>query len=90
MKNLQTFEQFLNEASKYKPEDFAEGDTIEFNDGEEFIVVKSGMRNPSDRKKADEITMRPHNDLAKKRNVSMASDFSMGYLEKNVKQINKK
>ena len=86
MKNLQTFEQFLNEASKYKPEDFAEGDTIEFNDGEEFIVVKSGMRNPSDRKKADEITMRPHNDLAKKRNVSMSSDFSMAYIEKNAKK----
>ena len=90
MKHLQTFESFLNEASKYKPEDFPEGTTIEFNDGEEFIVVKSGMRNPSDRKKADEITMRPHNDLAKKRNVSMASDFSMGYIEKNAKQINKK
>jgi hypothetical protein len=90
MKNLQTFEQFINETSKYKPEDFTEGDTVEFNDGEEFIVVKSGMRHPSDRKKADEITMRPHNDLAKKRNVNMASDFSMGYLEKNVKKVNKR
>jgi hypothetical protein len=90
MKNIQSFEEFLNEGNKYKAEDFAEGDTIEFKDGEEFIVVKSGMRNPSDRKKADEITMRPHNDLAKKKNVSMASDFSMDYIEKNVKKINKK
>lgn len=89
MKNIQSFEEFLNESSKYKPEDFPVGTTIEFNDGEEFIVVKSGMRHPSDRKKADQITMRPHNDLAKKRNISLPSDFSMGYIEKNVKKIEK-
>jgi hypothetical protein len=90
LRYVKTYESFLNESNKtYKVEDFPEGTIVGFNDGEEFIVVKSGMRHPSDRKKEDEITMRPHNDLAKKRNVNMASDFSMGYLEKNVKDIKK-
>jgi hypothetical protein len=90
MTHIPTFEEFLNEGnSNWKIEDFPMGAIIEFKDGEDWIVVKPGMRHPSDRRKADEITAKPHNDLARKRNVSMGSDFGLEYLNKNVKNIKK-
>lgn len=88
MKHLHTFEGFLNEAN-YKQEDFPAGSIVHFKDGEEWIVVEPGLRGSNNRRKSDEVTMRPHNKVAKDRNVSMASDFSMGYLNREATKIEK-
>jgi hypothetical protein len=88
MKHLHTFESFLNEAN-YKPEDFPVDSIVHFKDGEEWIVVKSGMRGSGNFKQSDEITMKPHNKLAKDRNVSMSSDFRMVFLNKEATKIEK-
>lgn len=89
MKNLQTFNEFLNEASRYSPSDFTEGDIIHFKDGESWRVVKAGLRGSNNRVKSNEITIKPENKLAKDRNVSMSIDVDMEYLNKEVKKIEK-
>jgi hypothetical protein len=88
MKGLFKNNEQINESkNKFKTEDFPEGSKILFNDGEEWIVVKPGMRGSSNRLKSDEISAKPFNKLAKDRNVSLPVDFSLNYLNDNVKKI---
>jgi len=88
MKHLQTFESFLNEAN-YKPADFPAGSIVHFKDGEEWIVVEPGMRASNARRQSNEVTLMPHNKLAKDKNVSMSSDFTMDYLNREATKIEK-
>jgi hypothetical protein len=74
--------------NNYKITDFPEGTKILFNDGEEWIVVKKGMRGSGSFRKSDEITIKPFNKLAKDKNVSLPIDINLGYLNSNVKEIN--
>ena len=90
MKHIQTFESFVNEAAnQFKVEDFAVGSHVHFKDGEEWLVVEPGMRRPDSRRKDDEITMKPFNKKAKDSNVSLAIDFTVEYLNKEVTKIDK-
>lgn len=68
----------------YEIEDFKEDDLIHFRDGMVWIVVKTGMRKSYDRKRNDEVTVKPYNDLAKERNVSIPQDFSIDFINKNI------
>jgi hypothetical protein len=68
--------------------DFPAGSKILFNDGEEWIVVEKGMRGSGTQRKSDEITIRPFNKLAKDKNVSLAIDVNLEFLNANVKEIN--
>lgn len=78
----------INESkNKFKIEDFVEGSKVLFNDGEEWIVVKKGMRGSGSWKKSDEITIKPFNKLAKDKNVSLAIDVNLDYLNTNVKSV---
>jgi hypothetical protein len=74
--------------NNYKITDFPEDSKILFNDGEEWIVVKKGMRGTGSYRKSDEITIKPFNKLAKDKNVSLAIDVNLDYLNANVKKIN--
>jgi hypothetical protein len=74
--------------NNYKITDFPEDSKILFNDGEEWIVVKKGMRGTGSHRKSDEITIKPFNKLAKDKNVSLAIDVNLDYLNSNVKKIN--
>jgi len=74
--------------NNYKITDFPEDSKILFNDGEEWIVVKKGMRGSGSWRKSDEITIKPFNKLAKDKNVSLAIDVSLEFLNANVKEIN--
>jgi hypothetical protein len=76
-----------NENAKTKVEDYTEGSLIHFKDGEVWKVVKSGLRASNNRKNADEVTIKPENKLAKDRNVSLAVDVSLAYLNDNVTKI---
>ena len=51
MKGLFKKHQINESKNKFKTEDFPEGSKILFNDGEEWIVVKPGMRGSSNRLK---------------------------------------
>lgn len=73
--------------NNFKTTDFPEGSKILFNDGEEWIVVKPGLRGSSNRLRSDEISAKPFNKLAKDRNISLSVDFSLNYLNDNVKKI---
>lgn len=78
----------VNEAkNKYKITDFPEGSKILFNDGEEWIVVKKGMRGSGSWRNSDEITIKPFNKLAKDKNVSLAIDINLEFLNANAKSI---
>lgn len=74
---------------KYNVEDFPEGSKILFNDGEEWIVVKPGMRGSGSFRSSNEITIKPFNKLAKDKNVSLSIDVDLDFLNANVKSINK-
>jgi hypothetical protein len=77
-------------AKQFSVADFKIGSIVHFKDGEEWLVVQSGLRASNSRKKEDEVMMKPHNKLAKDRNVSLGSDFSLSYLNSNVTKIDKK
>jgi hypothetical protein len=56
------------------------GDIVRFPDGEEWLVVKPGMRHPRDRRGDDEITMKPYNNVAKSKYISLPIDFKINDL----------
>ena len=91
--HIPSFDQFLNESinesKSYKIEDFPLDALITFKDNEVWKVVKAGMRASNNRVKSDEITVKPYNDLAKKRNISLPIDLTLTYLNDNVKKIEK-
>jgi len=73
MKNKALFKS-LDENKNTKITDYAVGMLVHFKDGEVWKVVEpskisTGLFN---RKRTDEISIKPYNDLAKKRNVSLA------------------
>jgi hypothetical protein len=74
--------------NNYKITDFPEDSKILFNDGEEWIVVKKGIRGSGSWRKSDEITIKPFNKLAKDKNVSLAIDVTLEFLNTNVKEVN--
>ena len=80
----------VNEGTKYAVKDFPIDSLITLKDGEIWKVVKAGMRASDSRVKSDEITIKPDNKLAKDRNVSLAIDVNLDYLNANVKKIEKK
>ena len=77
----------LNESKMTKIEDYKIGKFIHFKDGEVWQVVKSGLRGSDNRKHADEVTIKPFNKLAKEKNVSLAIDVNLNYLNSNVIKI---
>ena len=77
----------LNESKKTKIEDYAIGKFVHFKDGEVWQVVKSGLRGSNNRKQSDEVTIKPYNKLAKDKNVSLAIDVNLDYLNANVIKI---
>ena len=79
MKTLQMSEELK---TQYSVEDFPGGSLIHFNDGESWKVVKTAT-------KWSNISAKPYNDLAKNRNISLAIDFSLEYLNENVNKIDK-
>jgi hypothetical protein len=79
---------FNESKNKFKITDFPEGLKILFKDGEEWIVVKKGMRGSGSWRKGDEITIKPFNKLAKDKNVSLSIDVNLEFLNANVKEIN--
>jgi len=82
-------ESVVNEANKYQITDFPVNSLIEFKDGEIWKVVKAGMRASNSQVKGDEITIKPDNKLAKEKNVSLAIDVTLEYLNANVLKITK-
>jgi hypothetical protein len=89
MNHIPSFEEFLNESTKYSIDDFQIGDVLHMKDGEAWEVVKAGLRGSGNRKASDEITVYPYNKLAKDRNVKMSIDLSIKYLNDNVTKIEK-
>jgi hypothetical protein len=91
MKNIPTYDEFLNEANSFSILDFPVDAIIHFKDKEAWQVVKprgmSGLFNR--RRSLDEITIKPYNDLAKKKNVSLAIDVDLNYLNANVTKVEK-
>ena len=82
MKNLYTFEEFLNESvNKFTVADFPIGAVVHMED-EEWKVVKPGSRN-------GKIFMLPFNKAAKDRNVSIAIEFDLNWLNTEVSKIDK-
>jgi hypothetical protein len=82
MNHIPSFEEFLNESSHYKIDDFQVGDVIHFKDGEAWKVVKvNNIR--------DLISVFPHNKLAKDKNVSITIELRLKYLNDNVTKIEK-
>lgn len=79
METLQMSEELK---TQYSVEDFPGGSLIHFNDGETWKVVKPAT-------KWSNISAKPYNDLAKNRNISLAIDFSLEYLNENVNKIDK-
>ena len=79
MKTLQMSEELK---TQYSVEDFPGGSLIHFNDGESWKVVKVAT-------KWSKISAKPYNELAKNRNISLAIDFSLEYLNENVNKIEK-
>jgi len=89
---LPSIKESINEQEYAKPSisDYKVGDILKFKDGEEWLVVKPGMRGSSNRRNSDEITIKPYNKLAKDRNVSLAIDATISYLNDVVDKIIKK
>lgn len=71
-------------------ENYKVGDILSFKDGEDWKVVKAGMRASDSRVKPDEITIAPHNQLARDRNISLPIDISLDYLKKNLNEAKEK
>ena len=69
-------------------ENYKVGDILKFKDGEEWKVVKAGMRASDSRVKPDEITIAPYNQLAKDRNISLPIDINLDYLKNNLNEEN--
>lgn len=91
MKNIPTFENFLNEAKSFKITDFPVDAIVHFKDGEAWKVIKpSGMSGLFNRRRsADEITIKPYNDLAKKKNVSLPINATLDFLNRELDKIEK-
>jgi hypothetical protein len=70
-------------------ENYKVGDILKFKDGEDWKVVKAGMRASDSRVKPDEITIAPHNQLAKDRNISLPIDINLDYLKNNLNEAKK-
>ena len=88
MKNKALFKS-LDENKNTKITDYAVGMLVHFKDGEVWKVVEpskisTGLFN---RKRSDEISIKPYNDLAKKKNVSLAIEVDLNYLNDNVTKI---
>jgi hypothetical protein len=83
-------ESVVNEGTKYTVKDFPIDSLITLKDGEVWKVVKAGMRASDSRVKSDEITIKPDNKLAKDKNVNLAIDVNLDYLNANVKKIDNK
>jgi len=92
-KLLETFirkkvRKFLNENSRYKISDFEIGDKIEFKDGEIWKVVKSGTLSSSGNiRKSNTISIKPNNELAKSKNISLAISYEILDSDKNIKRL---
>jgi hypothetical protein len=86
---IYVYESKVNEANAYKITDFPVNSLIEFKDGEIWKVVKADMRASNSQVKGDEITIKPDNKLAKEKNVSLAIDVTLEYLNANVLKITK-
>ena len=83
MKNLNTFEEFLNESvNNFKISDFPVGTKVHLND-EVWLVVKPGSR-------GDKVFMAPFNREAKERYISIAIEFDLNWLNGSVTKIDKK
>jgi hypothetical protein len=89
MNKIPNFNEFLNE-SKTSVEDIEIGDILHFKDGEAWIVVKSGLRASNNRKSSNEVTAKPYNKLAKDKNVSLAIDFTIDYINDTLDKLEKK
>ena len=82
MKNLTTFNEFLNENYvEYSVNDFPIGAKVSMND-EVWLVVKPGNRN-------EKIFMAPFNRAAKDRYISIAIEFDLNWLNGNITKIDK-
>lgn len=91
MKHIHTFDGFINEGTTYTIEDFNDGDIVHFRDNEAWEVVNSSGKGLFNRRRsADEITIKPFNKLAKDKNVSLAIEVDLNYLNKEVTKIEKK
>ena len=86
MKNLGLFKQ-ITESKKYQIKDFPIDSLVTFKDGETWKVIKAGMRSSNDRVKSDEITIKPFDEVAKRKNVSLPIDVNLDYLNANVTKI---
>jgi hypothetical protein len=71
-------------------ENYKVGDILSFKDGEDWKVVKAGMRASDNRVRPDEITIAPHNQLAKDRNISLPIDINLDYLKNNLNEAKEK
>ena len=84
--------EIIEKDGKIKVEDFKVGDIISFKDGEEWVVVPtskiSSHNNPSI--KSGEIMIKPHNKLAKDKNISLPISVSMEFLSKELEGVAKK
>ena len=90
IKVLNYVDESVNESKNtYDIKDFPVGSIIHFNDGEAWKVVKTGMKGQHGGTSWDELSAKPYNDQAKKKNISLAIDFSIEYLNANVNKIEK-
>jgi hypothetical protein len=82
MKNLSTFNEFLNENYiEYSVNDFPIGAKVQMSD-EVWEVVKPGSRN-------EKIFMKPFNREAKAKYISIAIEFDLNWLNGNITKIDK-
>lgn len=82
MKNLSTFDQFLNENYiEYSVNDFPIGAKVQMSD-EVWEVVKPGSR-------GEKIFMKPFNREAKAKYISIAIEFDLNWLNGNITKIDK-
>lgn len=70
-----------NKYNNTKLTDYPIGAKVLFDDGEEWMVVKPGVR-------GGKIFMAPFNQIAKSRYISIAIEFDLNWLNSNVRGIN--
>lgn len=70
-----------NKYNNTKLTDYPIGAKVLFDDGEEWMVVKPGV-------KGGKIFMAPFNQIAKSRYISVAIEFDLNWLNSNVRGIN--
>lgn len=80
MKHIKAFENFLNEANDYTIEDFPVGSLVHLDD-EVWVVLKTTHK---------EVIMKPSNNVAKDKYVSVGISFDLPYLNGAVTKIEKK